>query len=234
MINVHGWPTANCRKVFFALEELGLDYQITWVDIGAAGQYATEFVRLAPNSRVPVIEDSAPLLGEHLVLAESGAILMYLAEKSGRLIPERKRYQTWQWVMWQMSGLGPMAGQASHFRNYATEKIPYAIDRYVREVRRLYQVLDTHLSDREYVTGDFSIADIAIFPWVVSHAKHGQALEDFPAITSWFSRVGARPAASRALSLGAHLQRQKLSEQTHPILFGSQSIRKPLIGIKEG
>ena len=198
MIDLYYWPTPNGWKATIMLAECGLAHRVIAVDIGAGEQFAPTFVTVNPNGRIPAIVDHEPLGGDMpMAVFESGAILMYLAEKTGRLLPADPpgRYRTLQWLMWQIGGLGPMAGQNGHFSLYAKERIPYAIERYATEVRRLYAVLDHQLaSTRRCVAGDYSIADIAIFPWIVTHKAQGIALDDYPHVARWFAEVRARPA----------------------------------------
>lgn len=204
MIDLHYWTTPNGHKITLFLEETGLDYRIVPVHIGKGQQFEPAFLAISPNNRIPAIVDNAPNDGGAPVsIFESGAILLYLADKTRRLIPHdlRGRNDALQWLFWQMAGLGPMAGQNGHFNHAAPEKIPYAIDRYVRETARLYAVLDRRLADRNYLAGEYSIADIASFPWIVGHARHQQKLEDFPNVRSWFDRIHARPAVQRAYAI---------------------------------
>ncbi len=206
MIELHYWPTPNGYKVTLFLEEAGLPYRIEPVDISAGAQFRPEFLAIAPNNRMPAIVDDEPADGgEALSLFESGAILLYLAEKTGRfLAPDpRGRAEVTQWLFWQMGGLGPMAGQNHHFALYAPEKLPYAIDRYRTETARLYGVMDRRLADRAFLAGDdYSIADMAAFPWVVPHAAQGQSLGDLPNLHRWFDAILARPATARAYARG--------------------------------
>lgn len=204
MIDLHYWTTPNGHKVSIFLEEAGLPYTIHPVNIGKGEQFQPEFLRIAPNNRIPAIVDQDPAGGGGpLSVFESGAILLYLADKTGRFIPQdlRGRTEVLQWLFWQMGGLGPMAGQNGHFHMAAPEKIPYAIERYVKETARLYGVLNKQLEGREYIAGDYSIADMACYPWVVPHKMHEQKLEDFPHLQRWFSTVQARPAVQRAYAL---------------------------------
>jgi GST-like protein len=183
MIELHYWPTPNGHKITMFLEEAGLEYSIRPIDIGSGDQFRPEFLAIAPNNRMPAIVDTAPADGGPAIsVFESGAILLYLAEKIGRFLPgdPRGKAEVTQWLMWQMGGLGPMAGQNHHFNRYAPERIPYAIERYVKETNRLYGVLDRRLADREFVAGDYSIADMAAYPWIVPHQAQGQDLADFP------------------------------------------------------
>lgn len=201
MIDLYYWTTPNGHKLTMFLEEVGLEYRIVPVNIGKGEQFAPQFLDISPNNKIPAIVDQSPADGGAAVsLFESGAILLYLAEKTKRFIPAdlRGRAEVLQWLFWQVAGLGPMAGQNHHFSRYAPEQIPYAIERYVKETSRLYGVLDRRLAGRDYVAGDYSIADIAIYPWIVSHDAQSQRLEDFPNVRRWFERVGTRPATARA------------------------------------
>lgn len=204
MIDLYYWTTPNGHKVSLFLEETGLAYRIHPINIGKGEQFAPDFLKIAPNNRIPAIVDNDTADGQPLSLFESGAILLYLAEKTGRFIPKdlRGRQEALQWLFWQMGGLGPMAGQNHHFNRFAPEKIPYAIKRYVDETARLYGVLNKRLEDRPFVAGEeYSIADMAIYPWIVSHKWQEQNLDDFPALKGWFERIQARPATQRAYAL---------------------------------
>lgn len=208
MIDLYLWATPNGYKIAIALEELGLPYRLKPVNIGKGEQFEPAFLRISPNNRIPAIVDDAPADGSGpLSIFESGAILTYLAEKTGRLLPAdvRGRFEVMQWLFWQVGGLGPMAGQNHHFVQYAPEKVPYAIERYVKETARLYRVMNTRLADRPYLAGDYSIADIASYPWVVPHEKQRQNLDDFPNLKRWFATIAARPAVERAYALGAQI-----------------------------
>lgn len=201
MIELHYWKTPNGHKIAIFLEESGLEYEIFPVNIGRGDQYQPEFLKISPNNKIPAIVDRDPIDGgAPLSIFESGAILQYLADKTGKFIPTnlRDRLIVTQWLFWQVGGLGPMAGQTSHFTQHATEKIPYAIDRYIKETTRLYGVLDRQLTDRDYIAGEYSIADIACYPWIVPHADHHQNLTDFPNLQRWFVAMQARPAVIRA------------------------------------
>jgi GST-like protein len=227
MIDLHFWPTPNGWKVSILLEELGLPYRIVPVNIGRGEQFEAGFLAISPNNRIPAIVDQAPADGgEPVAVFETGAILQYLAEKSGRLLPTdlRGRHATLQWLMWQMGGLGPMLGQNGHFLLYAPEKIPYAIERYGREARRLYGVLDGQLARTgAYVAGAaYTIADIAIFPWIMTHKRQGLTLDDFPALKRWFAQVRARPAVQAGLAVGKDLRAgaEGPDEQARRVLFG--------------
>jgi GST-like protein len=201
MIDLHYWTTPNGHKITISLEETELPYTIFPVNIGKAEQFRREFLAIAPNNRIPAIVDHDPARGgAPVALFESGAILLYLADKTKRFIASdlRGRTETIQWLFWQMGNLGPMAGQNNHFNNYAVEKLPYAMARYRNEVNRLYGVLDRRLADRPFVAGDYSIADMASYPWIVPYERQGQKLEDFPNLKRWFEAVRARPAVVRA------------------------------------
>lgn len=226
MIDLHYWPTPNGHKVTMMLEETGLDYRVVPVDIGRGAQFDPAFLAIAPNNRMPAIVDHAPADGGvPLSLFESGAILLYLAEKTGRLIaPDlRGRAEVLQWLFWQVAGLGPMAGQNHHFRNYALERLPYAIERYVNETNRLYGVLDNRLADRPFVAGDaYSIADIAAYPWTVGWQAQGQEIDEFPNVKRWQAAIRARPATARAYALGERYRRreQTVDDEARSVLFG--------------
>jgi GST-like protein len=203
MIDVHFFPSPNGLKIPMMLEECGLPYRLVEVDILRGAQFEPAFLRISPNNRIPAIVDHQAA-GGPLAIFESGAILQYLAEKSGRLLPAdlHGRYEVLQWLYWQVAGLGPMAGQAHHFRQFAPEKIPYGIKRYTDEANRLYGVLDRRLDGREYIAGGYSIADVACFPWIVHHEWQGQSLADFPSLRRWFDAVRDRPATRRAYEQG--------------------------------
>jgi GSH-dependent disulfide-bond oxidoreductase len=200
-IELYTWSTPNGRKVSIGLEELGLDYSVHPINITKDEQFAPDFLKIAPNNRIPAIIDPDGPGGTPMSLFESGAILIYLAEKAGKLLPTdaRARYTALQWLMWQMGGFGPMLGQAHHFRRAAKEQVPYAIDRYTNEARRLYGVLDKRLNEAEYLAGEYSIADIATYPWAARHEWHAIALEDFPAVKRWYDALGERPAVQKGM-----------------------------------
>ena len=227
MIDLHYWTTPNGHKITIFLEESGLAYRIVPVDIGKGEQFAPEFLTIAPNNRIPAIVDHAPADGgAPLGLFESGAILQYLAEKTGKFLPAdlRGRFETMQWLFWQMAGLGPMAGQNHHFSHYAPERIAYATERYVRETNRLYGVLNKRLADREFVAGDYSIADMACYPWIVPYERQGQNLADFPHLARWFAAIAARPAVVRAYARAAEINQQStVTEESRKILFGQSA-----------
>ena len=224
MIDLYYWTTPNGHKITIFLEEAGLPYRVVPVNISKGEQFKPEFLRIAPNNRIPAIIDNAPTAGERPVnVFESGAILQYLAEKTGKFLPKdlHGRVEVMQWLFWQMGGLGPMAGQNHHFGQYAPEKIPYAIERYVKETNRLYGVLDKRLADREFVAGDYSIADMASYPWVVPYERQGQNLDDFPHLKRWFETIRARPAVMRAYELAKKINVQPtVSEESKNVLFG--------------
>jgi GST-like protein len=225
MIDLYYWGTPNGYKPRLFLEETGLAHRIVPVDIRAGDQFKPEFLAIAPNNRIPAIVDHAPAGGgEPVSLFESGAILLYLAEKTGRFIPQdiRGRAEVLQWLFWQMGGLGPMAGQNGHFNDYAPEMVPYAIDRYVRETARLYGVLDKRLADREFVAGEeYSIADMAIYPWIVPHEAHKQDLDATPNLKRWFLQVGQRPATQRVYADAAASYSKPLTDAERAMLFGT-------------
>ncbi|MBB2960820.1 glutathione S-transferase N-terminal domain-containing protein [Methylobacterium sp. R2-1] len=227
MIDLYYWPTPNGHKVTMFLEEAGLPYTIHPVDIGKGAQFEPSFLKIAPNNRMPAIVDQAPADGGQPVsLFESGAILLYLAEKTGRFLPAdlRGRAETLQWLFWQMGGLGPMLGQNHHFSQYAPEKIPYAIDRYVKETNRLYGVLDRRLADRAFVAGaDYTIADMAAYPWIVPWEKQGQRLDDHPNLKRWFEAIAERSATKAAYARAAEVNPnygRPMSEDAKRVMFG--------------
>jgi GSH-dependent disulfide-bond oxidoreductase len=224
MIDLYYWTTPNGHKITIYLEETGLAYKIIPVNISKGDQLKPEFLAISPNNRIPAIVDREPTEGgAPVVVFESGAILQYLAEKTGKLMPSnlRGRYEVIQWLFWQMGGLGPMAGQNHHFSQYAPEKIPYAIDRYVKETNRLYGVLNKRLADRAFIAGDYSIADIAAYPWIVPHQRQGQSLEDFPHLNRWFEAIRSRPATVRAYDKAREINmRPVVTEESRRILFG--------------
>lgn len=225
MIELYYWPTPNGHKVTMFLEEAGLDYSIHPVDISAGDQFKPEFLAFSPNNRMPAIIDREPVDGgEPVTVFESGAILLYLAEKTGRYLSTnlRERKAVLEWLFWQVGGLGPMAGQNHHFGIYAPDKIPYAIARYVNETNRLYGVLDRRLAEREYLAGDaYSIADMATYPWVVPWKRQQQQLDDFPNLRRWFDAIGARPATISAYARGEPFAaRPTVTEEGKKLLFG--------------
>lgn len=229
MIDLYYWTTPNGHKITLFLEEAGLHYQIKPIHIGRGEQFAPDFLAIAPNNRIPAIVDHAPAdESGPLSVFESGAILLYLADKTERFIPAdlRGRNQCLQWLFWQMGGLGPMAGQNHHFVQYAPEPIPYAIERYVKETARLYGVLNKHLSDgREHICGsDYSIADMACYPWVVPHERQRQRLSDFPHLAQWFEHIAQRPATQRAYALAKDVNTAPtVDTQSKSVLFGQDA-----------
>ncbi|BDI18193.1 thiol:disulfide oxidoreductase [Nostoc cf. commune SO-36] len=228
MIELYYWTTPNGHKITIFLEEVGLPYTIIPVNIGAGDQFKPEFLKISPNNRIPAIVDHKPADGgPPISVFESGAILLYLAEKTGKLIPQdlRQRTQVLEWLFWQMAGLGPMAGQNHHFSTYAPEKIEYAINRYVNETGRLYAVLNKQLADREFVAGDYSIADIAAYPWIVPHERQSQNLEDFPHVKRWFEAIKARPATIRAYEKAEALKTQAIDPDKSRNLLFNQSAK---------
>ncbi len=231
MIECHYWPTPNGHKITMLLEELGLEYKIVPVNISAGEQFKPDFLAFSPNNRMPAIIDHAPADGgEAVTVFESGAILLYIAEKAGRFIPQdlRGRKTVLEWLFWQMGGLGPMAGQNHHFSIYAPEKLPYAINRYVNETNRLYGVLDRRLEGRDFIAGEYSIADMAAYPWIVPHERQGQKLEDTPNLHRWFTAIKARPATVAAYALAAvHGTNPTVTEESKKILFGQTAASLP-------
>lgn len=224
MIDVWTWPTPNGHKVHIALEELGLPYRVIPVNIGDGDQFKPEFLAITPNHRIPAIVDPEGPGGKPLALFESGAILIYLAEKTGKLIPAdpAARLYCLQWLMFQMGGVGPMFGQYGHFTNYAPEKLPYAIERYSNEVKRLHRILDKRLSQSEYLAGsDYSIADIATFPWLRNPQRRGVDFADYPSVQRWHDAIAARPAVQRGVDVLSDKQRSgPLSDKARENMFG--------------
>lgn len=227
-IDLYYWPTPNGWKVSIFLEEVGLPYQVIPVNIMAGDQFKPEFLAFSPNNKMPAIIDPEGPDGKPLTLFESGAILLYLAEKTGQFLPQtpRDRYTVIQWLMFQMGGVGPMLGQAHHFRQYAPEQIPYAITRYTNEATRLYRVLDKQLGQTPYVAGDYSIADIAIFPWIVPYKNQGQDLEDYPNLRRWFEAIHDRPAVQRGLAVLGERKVSQMDEEAKKTLFGDRQFEK--------
>jgi GST-like protein len=231
MLDLYYWPTPNGCKITILLHELKVDYKLIPVKITEGDQFKRDFARISPNRRMPAIVDHAPAdRGEPISLFESGAILMYLAEKHDQFWPKdiRGKYEVTKWVMWQMGGLGPMCGQAHHFRQYTHEPIPYAIDRYTNEVNRLYGVLDERLADREFIAGDYSIADIACWPWIKPYKGQGQVLEDFPNLKRWFLTINQRPGARDGWRVGREWLEggPVVTEESKALLFGQKAIRE--------
>ncbi|MGD9763630.1 MAG: glutathione S-transferase N-terminal domain-containing protein [Candidatus Binatia bacterium] len=231
MIDLYYWPTPNGWKISIALEEMGLPYEVKWVNIGRGEQFTPEFLAISPNNRMPAIVDHEPPGGGRPVsIFESGAILLYLADKTGGFMPTdlRGRVEVTEWLMWQMANLGPMSGQAGHFVIYAPEKLPYAIQRYSNEVNRLYGVLNKRLAGRDYICGEYSIADMASWPWVAPYERLGQSLDEFPNMRNWFERMKQRPAVQRGYDVGkeireAHAAGGGPDEEARKILFGQRA-----------
>lgn len=223
MIDLYYWPTPNGHKITMFLEETALPYTILPINIGAGEQFKSAFLKIAPNNRMPAIVDHGIGDGGSVSVFESGAILTYLAEKTGRFLPTdvRGRFKVLEWLFWQMGGLGPMAGQNHHFSAYASEKIDYAIQRYVNETNRLYGVLDRQLALAPFVAGDYSIADMACYPWIVPHERQGQNLDDFPNLKRWFEAIRDRPATVAAYEKGEAVNRpREMSDEEKRVLFG--------------
>jgi GST-like protein len=231
-IELYYWPTPNGWKITILLEELGVPYEVRYINIGKGEQFEPSFLKIAPNNRMPAIVDpegpssDGKWGGEPISVFESGAILQYLGRKFGKFYPadERSRVAVEEWLFWQVGGLGPMAGQAHHFRKYAPEQVPYAIDRYTNEVNRLYGVMNKRLADRDFLAGDYSIADMAAIGWVKPYRDQGQDLEDFPNLKRWFETLMARPAVERALVVGQD-HRNNLAEDkdAQKVLFGQRA-----------
>jgi GST-like protein len=226
MIDLYFWATPNGKKISIALEELELPYKVFPINIGRGDQFKPEFLAISPNNRIPAIVDHAPADGgAPLSVFESGAILLYLADKTGKLIPREPRARTavYEWLMWQMGGIGPMFGQANHFAVYAPEKLPYAIDRYLNETRRLLRVLNTRLDGRAFVAGDYSIADIASYPWVVSARERLlKDATDYPHVWRWLDAIGARPAVARGMAVASDARTEKMDDEARKHLFGQR------------
>jgi len=228
VIDLYSWPTPNGHKIHIMLEECGLPYNVHPVDIGEGEQFKPEFLKISPNNKIPAMTDSDGPDGESYSLFESGAMLIYLAGKAGKFLPPdvRGKYIALQWLMFQMGSVGPMLGQAHHFRLYAPEKLEYAINRYTNEAKRLYNVMDRRLAEVPYFAGEYSIADIAIFPWTRSHANQGVDLAEFPNFQRWYDRVAARPAVQRGVQVLADRRRPLISDQARENLFGGRQYEK--------
>jgi GST-like protein len=230
MLDLYAWPTPNAYKVSIMLEETGLPYNVVPVNIATGEQFAPAFLKISPNNRMPAIVDD-DVVGGPLSVFESGAILMYLAEKTGQFWPlePHARYQVAQWVMWQMGGLGPMLGQAGHFKRAAPDKIPYAIERYTNEAKRLYGVLDKQLTDNDFITGKYSIADMMSYPWTLASTWLDISLDEFPNVTRWQATMAARPGVQRGMELMADQRTappEKMDEKTREILYGKTQFEK--------
>jgi GST-like protein len=229
MIEVYSWATPNGHKVHIMLEECGLPYRVHGVDIGAGDQFEPDFLKISPNNKIPAIVDPDGPGGKPISLFESGAILLYLAGKTGRFLPEdvHARYQTLQWLMFQMGGVGPMLGQAHHFRIYAPDKIGYAIDRYTNEAKRLYGVMDRQLARSKYIAGpEYTIADMAIFPWLRSWKNQGIDWNDYPHLRGWFDEIAARPAVERAVQVLSDRRKPLMDDKARTMLFGSEQYKR--------
>lgn len=224
MIDLYTWPTPNGHKVHIFLEETGLEYSVIPVNILTGDQFDPEFMKISPNNKMPAMVDRDGPDGKPYAVFESGAMLLYLAEKTSQFMPSgmAERYTVIQWLMFQMGGIGPMLGQAHHFRLYAPEKIEYAFNRYTNEASRLYRVVDTRLAEVEYLAGDYSIADMATYPWLRYHENQGQKLEDYPHLKRWYDAISARPAVQRGLSVLQEESRspQQMDQQAKDLLFG--------------
>jgi GST-like protein len=223
MIDVYSWATPNGHKVHIMLEECGLAYRVIPVNIGAGDQFKAEFLKISPNNKIPAITDPQGPDGKPISLFESGAILVYLAAKTGKFLPQtdRAKYEVLQWLMFQMGSVGPMLGQAHHFRQYAPEKLDYAIERYSNEAKRIYGVIDWRLSQSQYLGGsEYSIADIATFPWLRSWERQGIVLNDYPHLQAWFDKVAERPAVQRGVKVLAELRRPITGDKERDVLFG--------------
>lgn len=222
MIDLYYWPTPNGRKISIMLEECGLDYNVLRCDIGAGDQFEPDFLKISPNNRMPAIVDNETGIS----VFEGGAILIYLAEKAEMLLPvdSANRFETLQWLFWQAGGLGPMAGQLSHFVNYANDPVPYAHDRYAKEYDRLLAVMDVRLRDREFLAGDYSIADIASFPWIMPYKRYGQDLDRFENLRRWFDAIKGRSAVRRGVDVGKDWTRDEArNEKARGLMFGQTS-----------
>jgi GST-like protein len=237
MIDLYTWATPNGHKVHIMLEETGLEYSVHPVNIRAGEQFEEAFLKISPNNRIPAMVDREPNSGDTISVFETGAMLIYLAEKVGKFLPgierPKDRYQVLQWLMWQMGGLGPMFGQASHFREYAKEREPverlqYGIDRYTNESHRLYRVLDKRLAEMEYLAGDYSIADMAVWPWCREPSRRGVDARDFPNVCAWFDRIATRPAVKRAIKIleKESVRPAKHDDRSWSIMFGDQQFNR--------
>jgi len=238
MIDVYFWMTPNGYKVTIALEELGMPYNVIPINIGKGDQFKPDFLKISPNNRMPAVTDSDGPGGRPISIFESGAILIYYAEKTAKLMPTdtRGKFETIQWLMFQMASVGPMLGQAHHFRRYAPEKLQYAIDRYTNEAKRIYNVIDKRLSESPYLAGEYSIADIATYPWLVPHSMQGQNLEDFPHLHKWYETIRNRPAVQRGFAVmgeevakmraAAEKQAQPHDKESWNNLFGNKQFEK--------
>ena len=229
MIDLYTWPTPNGHKIHIMLEETGLPYRVHPIDIGAGDQFNPESLKISPNNKMPAMIDSDGPDGKPISLFESGAMLLYLASKTGKFLPEniRDRWATLQWLMFQMGGVGPMLGQAHHFHVYAPEKIPYAMQRYAKEANRLYGVLDRRLAQSKFIAcRDYTIADMAIMPWLRSYKNQGVEMDEYPQVKRWFDGIAARPAVQRGLAVLADRRRPLMDDKAKEILFGATQYQK--------
>jgi len=229
MIDLYSWPTPNGHKIHIMLEETGLAYRVHPVDIGAGDQFKPEFLRISPNNKMPAMIDSDGPDGKPMSMFESGAMLLYLASKTGKFLPEdiRDRWATLQWLMFQMGGVGPMLGQAHHFLAYAPEKIPYAMQRYSNEANRLYGVMDRRLAESRFIACDeYTIADMAIMPWLRSYERQGVNMNEYPRVKRWFEGIAARPAVQRGLAVLAELRKPAMDDKAKEMLFGATQYRR--------
>ena len=229
MIDLYSWATPNGHKIHIMLEETGLPYRVHPVDIGAGDQFKPEFLQISPNNKMPAMIDSDGPDAKPISLFESGAMLLYLASKTGRFLPEdlRDRWSTLQWLMFQMGGVGPMLGQAHHFLGYAPEKIPYAMQRYAKEANRLYGVMDRRLTESKFIAcGEYTIADMAIMPWLRYPERQGVNMDDYPHLKQWFAGIAARPAVQRGLKVLAELRKPVMDDKAKEMLFGATQYQK--------
>ena len=229
MIEIFSWPTPNGHKVHIMLEECGLPYRAHPVNIGAGDQFKPDFLKISPNNKIPAMTDPHGPEGKPISLFESGAILLYLAAKTGKFLPQsdRQKYEVLEWLMFQMGSIGPMLGQAHHFRGYAPEKLEYAINRYTNEAKRLYGVMDRQLGKNPYIAGNqYTIADIAIFPWLRSWQNQGVDWADYPNLKAWFDKIAQRPAVERGVQVLADLRRPITGDKEREILFGATQYQK--------
>ena len=229
MIDLYTWPTPNGHKIHIMLEETGLPYRVHPVNIGAGDQFKPEFLKISPNNKMPAMIDSDGPDGKPMSMFESGAMLLYLASKTGKFLPEniRDRWATLQWLMFQMGGVGPMLGQAHHFLVYAPEKIPYAMQRYSKEANRLYGVMDRRLAESKFIAcNEYTIADMAIMPWLRSYKNQGVEMEDYPQVKRWFDGIAARPAVQRGLAVLADRRKPVMDDKAKEMLFGATQYQK--------
>ena len=231
MIDLYSWPTPNGHKLHIMLEESSLDYNVHAINIGAGEQFDEQFLEISPNNRIPAMIDHDGLGGQPISLFESGAMLIYLADKTGKFLPTEPtlRYKVLQWLMWQMGGVGPMFGQSNHFSHYAPEKIKYAIDRYDNECQRLYNVMDNCLSTTSYLAGnEYSIADIATFPWAQSYDRRGVEISEYPNVSKWLDTIAGRPAVKQGMSVLVEQRRENkaFTEEEREVLFGATQFKR--------